>query len=103
MAKMDRYELSAKIMREESAPALEGLMQIMADPTAKAREKLKAARQFERCLQSIKRVVEARQTAPALRGDLIEVLRTYHNGIASAYCNPSSQSASNPNGELIGA
>jgi hypothetical protein len=86
---MDSLELSAKILREDSAPALTELMQIMADPTAKARERLKAARQFKRCLHSLKRVIEAQHTAPALRRDLIEVLRTYRNGIASAYSNRS--------------
>jgi hypothetical protein len=80
---MDNLELSAKILREESAPALTELMQVMADSTAKARERLKAARQFKRCLLSLKRVIEAHNTAPALRRDLIEVLRTYRNGIAS--------------------
>jgi len=82
---MDGPELAAKILREESAPVLDGLMQIMADPTAKARERLRAVRQFKKCLHSLKRVVEARQTAPLLRRDLIEVLRAYHDGIASAY------------------
>jgi len=82
---MGHYELAAKILREDAAPVLEELLQIMADPTAKARERLKAVRQFKRCLNSLRRVVEAHQMAPALRGDLIEVLRTYHNGIASAF------------------
>ena len=75
MAKMESHELATKILREESAPILEALMRTMADPTAKAREKLKAVREFKQCLHSLKRVVEARQTAPALRRDLIEVLR----------------------------
>jgi len=82
---MGGYEIAAKILREDSAPVLEELLQIMADPTAKARERLKAVRQFKKCLISLRRVVETLQMAPALRSDLIEVLRTYHNGIASAY------------------
>jgi len=96
MAKMESHELAAKILREESAPILEALMRTMADPTAKAREKLKAVREFKQCLHSLKRVVEARQTAPALRRDLIEVLRAYRNGVASAYCSPSSQAHQMP-------
>ena len=78
-------ELAAKILRDESAPVLDGLMQIIADPTAKARERLRAVRQFKRCLHSLKRAVEAQHTASALRADLIEVLRSYRDGIASAY------------------
>lgn len=85
VGEMGKHELAAKILREESAPVLEELMQTMADPRAKARERLKAVRTFKRCLHSLKRLVEAQQTTPALRRDLIEVLRKYHGGIASAY------------------
>jgi hypothetical protein len=75
LQKMDSRELAIKTLREEAAPTLSGLMQVMADPTAKARERLKAARQFKKCLHSLKRVIEAKPTAPALRQELIEVLR----------------------------
>jgi len=84
---MNSYEGAAKQLRAEAAPVLEELMRIMADPTAKARDRLRAVRQFKRCLISLGRVVELQQTAPALRGHLVEVLRKYHNGIASAYSN----------------
>jgi hypothetical protein len=82
---MDSYEGPAKLLRVEAAPVLEELMLIMADPTAKARERLRAVRQFKKCLISIARVVETQQTAPALHRQLVGVLRKYHNGIASAY------------------
>jgi len=82
---MNSYEGTTSLLRAEAGPVLEELMQIMADPTAKARERLRAVRQFKRCLISLGRVVEAQQTAPALRRHLVEVLRKYHNGIASAY------------------
>ena len=82
---MDSYEGTAKLLRAEAGPVLEELMQIMADPTAKARERLRAVRQFKRCLISLGRVVETQQTAPALRAHLVGVLRKYHNGIGSAY------------------
>jgi len=77
--------LAANILREASAAVFQGLMRTMADPTAKARERLKAARMFKTHLHSLKRLAEAQQTATALRRDLIEILRTYRNGIASAY------------------
>jgi len=60
-----------------SAVALDLLVQVMDDPRAKSRERLQAARMLKACLLWLDRLVEAQQTSPDLRRDIIEVLRAY--------------------------
>jgi len=60
-----------------SAVALDLLVQVMDDPRAKSRERLQAARMLKACLLWLNRLVEAQQTSPDLRRDIIEVLRAY--------------------------
>jgi hypothetical protein len=60
-----------------SAMALGLLVQVIDDPRAKSRERLQAARMLKTCLLWLNRLVEAQQTSPDVRKDIIEVLRSY--------------------------
>jgi hypothetical protein len=60
-----------------SAMALGLLVQVIDDPRAKSRERLQAARMLKTCLLRLNRLVEAQQTSPDVRKDIIEVLRSY--------------------------
>jgi hypothetical protein len=60
-----------------SAIALGLLVDVMDDPRAKSGERLKAARMLKMCLLWLNGLVEAQQTSPDLRKDIIRVLRAY--------------------------
>jgi hypothetical protein len=53
------------------------LVDVIDSPTARSRERLRAARTLKKCLASLQRVLESGQTSPQLRKDLVEVLRAY--------------------------
>ena len=60
-----------------SAVALELLVEVIDDPKAKARERLEAVRMLKMSLRWLQDIIEAQQTAPNLRKDIMDVLRTY--------------------------
>ena len=72
---MDAQELAVKVPRYSLA--LDLLVEVIDDPKAKARERLEAVRMLKKGLFWLKFVLEAQETAPDLRKDLIEVLRRY--------------------------
>jgi hypothetical protein len=59
------------------ATLLKLLVDVIDNPQARSRERLRAARMLKTCLASLQRVLEWRQTSPELRKDLVEVLRVY--------------------------
>lgn len=73
---MNAHEMTVDIPGR-SAMALDLLVQVMDDPMAKSRERLQAARMLKTCLLWLNRLVEAQQTSPDLRKDIIEILRAY--------------------------
>jgi len=72
---MDAQELAEKVPRYSLA--LELLVEVIDDPKAKARERLEAVRMLKKGLFWLKFLIEAQETAPDLRKDLIVVLRRY--------------------------
>ena len=59
------------------AAALKFLEEIIDDPKAKASERLEAMRMLKMYLLQLKRLIEAQETAPDVRENIIEVLREY--------------------------
>jgi len=68
---------SAKDVSSHAAVALELLVEVIDDPKAKARERLKAVRMLKMSLRWLQCIVEAQQTALDLRKDIADVLRSY--------------------------
>ena len=68
---------SAKDVSSHAAVALELLVEVIDDPKAKARERLKAVRMLKMSLRWLQCIVEAQKTAPDLRKDITDVLRSY--------------------------
>ena len=80
VANMDAQELAVKAPRYSLA--LELLVEVIDDPKAKARERLEAVQMLKKGLFWLKFLLEAQETAPDLRKDLIEVLRRYRRSSA---------------------
>jgi hypothetical protein len=59
------------------ATLLRLLVEIIDSPTARSRERLRAARTLKTCLGSLQCVLESGQTSSQLRRDIVEVLRAY--------------------------
>lgn len=74
---MNAQDIAAVDIPGRSAIALGLLVAVMDDPGAKSGERLKAARMLRICLLWLNRLVEAQQTSPDLRKDIIQVLRAY--------------------------
>jgi len=59
------------------AAKLKLLAKIIDNPNAKAGERFEAMRILKMCLLQLKRLVEARETAPDVREHIMAVLREY--------------------------
>ena len=68
---------SPKELSQRAAEALGQLVRIMDDPTAKARDRLKAAQILKAYLLKLERLLESQQTAPDIRKEITEALRKY--------------------------
>ena len=68
---------SANELSQRAAEALGHLVRIMDDPTAKARDRLRAAQTLKIYLLRLERLLESRQTAPDIRKEITDVLRKY--------------------------
>jgi hypothetical protein len=62
---------------EHAAAVLRSLVRLIDDPKAKARIRLEAVQRLKHYLAWLGGLVEAQQTAPDVRQEIIEVLRTY--------------------------
>ncbi|MFZ3358973.1 MAG: hypothetical protein WCA56_18400 [Xanthobacteraceae bacterium] len=78
---MDAQDLGLDIPRQSLALGL--LVEIIDDPKANARERLKAVRMLKMGLCWLQCLVEAPQTAPDLRKDIIEALCRYRRSNAA--------------------
>ena len=61
----------------DTALTLKTLVQVIDDPQVRARTRLDAVRALKKQLVWLKRLIEAPETAPVLRREIIEALRTY--------------------------
>ena len=77
---------SAKDVFSRSAVALELLVDVIDDTKAKARERLEAMRMLKASLRWLQCIIEAKQTPPDLRKDVINVLRTYRRRSPAPSC-----------------
>jgi hypothetical protein len=73
---MDFQEPDAEIPAH-AAVALRSLMDLIDDPKANVRIRLEAVQRLKKYLMWLNSLVGARQTAPKLRQDIIELLRRY--------------------------
>jgi hypothetical protein len=73
---MDLQEPETEIA-VHAAVALRSFVRLIDDPKAKARIRLEAVRRLKHYLSWLGALVEAQQTAPNLRQEIIEVLRSY--------------------------
>jgi hypothetical protein len=62
---------------QDAALTLKRLVQVIDDPQAKARTRLDAMQTLKEHLIWLQRLIEAPETAPDLRKEMIEALRTY--------------------------
>jgi hypothetical protein len=62
---------------QDAALTLKTLVQVIDDPQAKARTRLDAMQTLKEHLIWLQRLIEAPETAPDLRKEMIEALRTY--------------------------
>jgi len=62
---------------EHAAAELRSLVRLIDDPKAKARIRLEAVQRLKQYLSWLNGLVEAQQTAPNVRQEIIEVLRSY--------------------------
>jgi hypothetical protein len=62
---------------EHAATVLRSLVRLIDDPKAKARIRLEAVQRLKQYLSWLGGLVEAQQTAPDVRQEIIEVLRSY--------------------------
>jgi hypothetical protein len=67
----------ANELSQRAADALGHLVRIMDDPTAKARDRLRAAQILKVYLLKLERLLESQQTAPDIRKEITEALRKY--------------------------
>jgi hypothetical protein len=61
----------------DTALTLKTLVQVIDDPRVRARTRMDAVRALKKQLVWLKRLIEAPETAPVLRREIIEALRTY--------------------------
>jgi hypothetical protein len=73
---MGEQNLTNELSRR-AAEALGHLVRIMDDPTAKARDRLRAAQILKVYLLKLERLLESQQTRPDIRKEIIEALRKY--------------------------
>lgn len=73
---MDARELGMNVPTQ-AAVALKTLVQVIDDPNARARTRLDAIQMLKKRLLWLKRLIEAPQTTPDLRKEMIEALRSY--------------------------
>jgi hypothetical protein len=64
-------------LSQRAAEALGHLVQIMDDPTAKARDRLRAAQILKVYLLKIERLLDSQHTAPEIRKEITEALRKF--------------------------
>jgi len=64
-------------LSQRAAEALGHLVQIMDDPTAKARDRLRAAQILKVYLLKLERLLDSQQTAPEIRKEITEALRKF--------------------------
>ena len=68
---------TANEVSQQAAEALGHLVRIMDDPTAKARDRLRAAQILKVYLLKLERLLKSQQTAPDIRKEITEALRKY--------------------------
>jgi hypothetical protein len=68
----------ANELSQRAAEALGHLIRIMDDPTAKARDRLRAAQILKVYLLKLERLLESQQTDPHIRKKITEALRKYY-------------------------
>ena len=64
-------------LSQRAAEALGHLVRIMDDPTAKARDRLRAAQILKVYLLKIERLLDSQHTAPEIRKEITEALRKF--------------------------
>jgi hypothetical protein len=62
---------------QRAEQALGHLLRLMDDPTAKARDRLKAAQVLKQYLRALEHLLQSRETTPDLHKAITEVLRRY--------------------------
>ena len=67
----------ANELPERAEQALRHLLRLMEDPTAKARDRIKAAQTLKQYLAALEHLLKSRQTTPDLHQAITEVLRKY--------------------------
>jgi hypothetical protein len=67
----------ANELPKRAEQALGQLLRLMEDPTAKARDRLKAAQMLKQHLGALEQLLQSRQTTPDLHKVITEVLRKY--------------------------
>jgi hypothetical protein len=68
----------ANELPQRAKQALGHLLRLMNDPTAKARDRLKAAQTLKKYLGALEHLLKSRQTTPDLHKAITDVLRKYH-------------------------
>jgi hypothetical protein len=76
MAKLDTKNFVLD-MPKDAALTLKTLTQVIDDPQARARTRLDAMQTLKQHLLWLTRLIEAPETPPDLRKEIIEALRTY--------------------------
>jgi hypothetical protein len=61
----------------DTALTLKTLVELIDNPQASAKTRLNAVQTLKKQLISLKRLIEAQETPPEFRKDIIETLRTY--------------------------
>jgi hypothetical protein len=73
---MDKPELAADVSKDPAA-ALKLLLQVIDDPKARARTRLDAIHALKKHLLWLKDLIQAPQTPPDVRKEIIDALRIY--------------------------
>jgi len=67
----------ANELPQRAEQALGHLLRLIEDPTAKARDRIKAAQMLKKYLHALEQLLESRRTSPDLHKAITEVLRKY--------------------------
>jgi hypothetical protein len=67
----------ANQLPQQAEQALGHLLRLMEDPTAKARDRLKAAQFLRKYLRALEHLLKSHETTPDLHQAITEVLRKY--------------------------
>lgn len=67
----------ANELPQRAEQALQHLKRLIEDPTAKARDRLKAAQMLKQYLRALEQLLRSRQTTPELHKAITEILRRY--------------------------